>query len=142
MSEQHTTPDLAGLLRRATAAVNRRDFDAVMSFYSADAAFDASRTLFAEFRGRAAIRGIFEEWVHRYEEFEVEPEQLSELGNGVLFSVMRQSGRPRGSTGRVEQREPWVYLFVEGVVSQVTIYPYVEIDEARTAAERLAKERR
>jgi ketosteroid isomerase-like protein len=115
MSEESTTTDLADLLRRATKAVNRRDFDAVMSFYAPDAAFDVSRTLLAEFHGRAAVRGIFEEWVDHYEEFEVEPEALTELGNGVLFSVMRQSGRPRGSTGRVEQRELWVYLFVEGV---------------------------
>ena len=140
MSEESTTSDLAGLLRRATAAVNRRDFDTVMSFYAPDAAFDGSRTLFAEFHGRAAIRGIFEDWVDHYEEFEVEPEALTELGNGVLFSVMRHSGRPRGSTGRVEQRELWVYLFVEGVVTQVTIYPYADIEEARAAAERLAEE--
>jgi len=141
MSEESTTTDLADLLRRATKAVNRRDFDAVMSFYAPDAAFDVSRTLLAEFHGRAAVRGIFEEWVDHYEEFEVEPEALTELGNGVLFSVMRQSGRPRGSTGRVEQRELWVYLFVEGVATQVTIYPYADIDEARAAAERLAQER-
>lgn len=140
-TEGSTTSDLADLLRRATTAVNRHDFDAVMSFYAHDAAFDASRTLFSEFRGQAAVRGIFEEWVDRYEDFEVEPEELSELGNGVLFSVMRRSGRPRGSTGRVEQREPWVYLFVAGLVAEVTIYPHAEIDEAHAAAKRLAEER-
>jgi ketosteroid isomerase-like protein len=139
MSEESTTPHLADLLRRATEAVNRRDFDAVMSFYAPDAAFDVSRTLFAELHGQAAVRGIFEEWMDRYEEFEVQPEARAELGNGVLFSVMRQAGRPRGSTGRVEQRELWVYLFVDGVVAKVTIYPYTDIDEARADAERLAE---
>jgi ketosteroid isomerase-like protein len=52
MPERSTTHDLADLLRRATDAVNRRDFDGVMRFYAPDAAFDVSRTLLAEFHGR------------------------------------------------------------------------------------------
>ncbi len=39
----------------------------------------------------------------------------------------------------VEQRRGWVAVFVEGLISHLTVYP--DIAEARAAAERLAEER-
>jgi hypothetical protein len=46
-----------------------------------------------------------------------------------------------GVTGRVEQRDGYVYRWVEDLMVQLTAYPYGDIGEARAAAERLAKER-
>ena len=68
-----------------------------------------------------------------------EPEDVQDLGNGVTFSVLRDDGRPAGSTGHVETRQAYVLEWVEGMVARATVYS--DIDEARAAAERLAEER-
>jgi hypothetical protein len=141
MPEESTTPDLVELVRQMVEAGNRRDFDAAISYFAPDAVLDTSRTLFVEFHDRGAIRKIVEEWIGGYDEFDAEPETLIDLGNGIIFSVHHQTGRPPGSTGRVEQREAWVYLWVDGLIARITVYPYLDIDEARAAAERLAEER-
>jgi hypothetical protein len=39
----------------------------------------------------------------------------------------------------VEQRRGWVAVFVEGLISRLTVY--ADIDDARAAAERLAESR-
>jgi ketosteroid isomerase-like protein len=137
MREESTTPDLAELTRRAIEAGNRRDLDAVMSFYAEDAVFDgrAAGTLF---EGRAAIRGFTEDWFGAYEELDIELEEVSHLGNGVVFAVVIQDGRPVGSGGHLRQREGWVVLWVRGLIARLTAS---DIDEARAAAERLAEER-
>ena len=73
--------------------------------------------------------------------WEIGFEELLDLGNGVVFALVRQAGRPIGATGYVRQREGWVWVWVEGLIASVTAYPEADIDEARAAAERLAEER-
>jgi ketosteroid isomerase-like protein len=90
--------------------------------------------------GRAAIRGFLPDWFRAFDEFDFELEEVSHLGGGIVFAVVIQDGRLVGSPGRVRQREGWVYLCVGGSIERLTTYP--DIDEARAAAERLAKERR
>jgi hypothetical protein len=41
----------------------------------------------------------------------------------------------------VQQREGWVWVWVDGLITSHTTYPEADIDEARAAAERLAQER-
>ena len=65
------------------------------------------------------------------------PEEVRDLGNGVMFAVVVQNGRPAGSAGHLRQREGWV-LVVRGLIARLTIS---EVGEARAAAERLAGER-
>jgi hypothetical protein len=74
-----------------------------------------------------------------YEEFKAEVEALPDVGNGVVFLVVRQEDRPVGSTGLVRLRMGWVAVFQAGMVERVTVY--TDIDEGRAAAERLAEER-
>ena len=92
-------------------------------------------------RGRAAIRGFLEDWIGAYEEVEWVPEELVDLGNGVVFAVVSQNGRPVGAAGYLHQREGWIYVWVDGLIASQTFYPEAHIDEARAAAERLAEER-
>jgi ketosteroid isomerase-like protein len=42
MTEESATPDLVELSRQRLEAVNRRDLEAVMSFFAADAVWDMS----------------------------------------------------------------------------------------------------
>jgi ketosteroid isomerase-like protein len=137
MREESTTPDLVELTRPSLEAANRRDFDLVVSIYAPDAVLDAEGL--GTFEGRAAIRRFFADMVHSFDESVTEQEEFPDLGNGVGFSVLRQSGRPGGSVGRVEQRFVSVTEWSEGLIVRATFRS--DIDEAGAAAERLAEER-
>ena len=131
-------PDLVELVRRANEAANRRDFDVLMSFFAPHALWE-SPPLGTRFEGRAAIRGFAEDWMGAYEEWHAAPEELFDLGSGVVFAVVRQSGRPVGTVGHIQVREGWVFVWVDGLI--VHVMAYTDINEARAAAERLAEER-
>jgi ketosteroid isomerase-like protein len=139
MAEKANDPDLVALTRRSYEALARRDLDAVVRDYAHDAVFDLSPAGLGSHQGQAAIRGFFEDWISAYEEFEFEPEQILDLGNGVVFVVTRQNARPVGSTGYVQMQHGNVLVWLGGVIVGVTHYN--DIDEARAAAQRLAEER-
>jgi ketosteroid isomerase-like protein len=141
MPDESTTPDLVELGRRANEAANRRDFDASMSTFGADAVWDLSLVGLGTYEGIGAIRGFFEDWIGTYEEYEVSEEESVELGGGVTFVVQRQRARPRGSSAEVTLRYGQVNVWDDGLVVRSTLYPEADIMEARAAAERLAKER-
>jgi ketosteroid isomerase-like protein len=141
MPEESTTRDLLELMRTMAAAANERDFDTADRYYAPDAVWDSSRTGVGIFEGAAAIRRLFEEWRSTFEEWEIGFAEWHAMGNGVVFSLVRQAGRPVGVTGYLRQREPWVWVWVESVITSVTTYPETDMDEARAAAERLAAER-
>jgi ketosteroid isomerase-like protein len=138
MSEESATPDLVELSRRLGEAINRRDFDAVEGFYAPQAAY--RRTELGTFEGAAAIRGLLEDMASSYEEFEGDAEEILDLGNGVTFAVLRARGRPVGSSAEVRIRWAAWALWTECLIERETAY--MDIDEARAAAERLAAERR
>jgi ketosteroid isomerase-like protein len=139
MTEESTTPDLVELVRQAVEAATHRDFDALMSFYAPDAVWDLSPMGVGTFEGRAAIRGFAEDWLGSYEDFEIELQEVLDLGNGVVFVVNRLKGRLAGSTGDTQLRQAWVQVWVDAMM--VRHMSYLDIDEARAAAERLAQER-
>ena len=140
MSEESATPDLIELGRDLFEAANRRDFDTILLGYAPDAVWDMNPLGgLGTFEGHPAIRGFLEDWHANYEELEIAPEEILDLGNGVIFSVIAQKGRPVGSSGDVQQRQAIVVVWVEGLFVRITHYG--DIDEARTAAQRLAEER-
>jgi ketosteroid isomerase-like protein len=139
--EESTTPDLAELVRGAFEAANKRDLDALMAFFAPDALVDMTQTVGVAPRSRTAIRGFVGEWWGAYEEYEIEVEEVLDLGGGVVFAVVPQKARPVGVTGYVRQREGWVWVWVDDLIVSLTVYPEADIDEARATAERLAEER-
>jgi ketosteroid isomerase-like protein len=74
-----------------------------------------------------------------FEDFEVEIEEVLDLGNCVVFTVVRQSGRPAGSSGQVELHYASVTEWTGSMIARVT--HYTDIDEAHAAAEQLAESR-
>ena len=138
MPDESTTPDLVELGHRFLEASNRRDFEAMLSFFAPDAVWEGTG-LGSTFEGVAAIRGFWQEWFGSDEDWEIKPEEILDLGHGVTFAVARGDARPVGSTGRVRARLVLVSEWVEGMAVRVTVY--YDIDEARAAAERLAEER-
>ncbi len=141
MSEESTTADLLELGRRSNEAASRRDFDAQLSVFGADAVWDLSPVGLGVYEGIAAIRGLNEDWVEAYDEYEISEEESVELGGGVTFLVQRQRARPKGSSGEVTLRYGQVNVWDDGLAVRSTFYPEADIDEARAAAERLAEER-
>jgi ketosteroid isomerase-like protein len=139
MSQEPTTPDLMALIGRLVEAANRRDFDTLMSYAAPDLVYDTSPSGFGVYEGLAAIRTFITGYWDTFEELQFELEEFLDLGNGVTFAVNRQYARPVGSTAPIQAREAHVMEWVHGRLMRVTVY--IDIDEARGAAERLAEER-
>jgi ketosteroid isomerase-like protein len=140
MPEESTTPDLLELTRGMFEAASRGDLDAAQSAYAPDAVWEAA-SLGTSFEGVASIRGFWEDWLGAYEEHEMQPEEILDLGNGVVFVAVRISAQPVGSAGSMPVRHrPLVFVWVEGKIVRATAYAD-SVDEGRAAAERLAAER-
>jgi ketosteroid isomerase-like protein len=137
MSEDSTTADPVELVRRLVEASNRRDFDAVESFYAPDVVLRGAQI--GTFEGPAAARGVMEDMIAPFDDFHSETEQVLDLGIGVAFAVVVAKGRIGGASAEVPFRFATVTIWSAGLIEQQT--NYTDIDEARAAAERLAAER-
>jgi ketosteroid isomerase-like protein len=136
MSQEPTT-DVVERTLSAYGSADRGDYEAMMSFFGPDAAWDMSPMGLGLYEGAGAVRRFFEDWRGSYEEYETEAEEVLELGNGVTLAVLVQKGRPRGSDGHVQIRYAAVLQWVDGLIVRVTNYS--DASEARAAAERLAE---
>jgi hypothetical protein len=137
--EESTTPDLAELSQRLLDAGNAGDIDAAMSFYAHDAVYDARRGGL-RLEGREAIRGFFEEWSSVYEEVKIEVQEGRDLGHGVMFTVISQRARLPNTTAWAQEAFALVSIWADGLIQHTA--SYLDIDEGRAAAERVAEERR
>ena len=141
MPAESTTPELLELLRRAFWGMNQHDADAVLELFAPDAIWMNPVGPEPRVEGEAAIRELLLEWWSTFGELSVTLDQVQEIGGGVALAVFRQHGRPGGSSLPVEQKGALVIELANGKVARLAVYP-TDIDEARTAAERLAGERR
>lgn len=139
MTEEPTTPDPLELSAAAFAAAAGHDLDALTAFYATDAVWDMSDGGMGCFEGRPALRRFFEDWWTTWEEHQLAVRDFADYGGGLQFAEVWEGGRLVGSDGRVEHRRGWVTQWAEGLVVRVTVY--LDVDEARAAAERLAEER-
>jgi ketosteroid isomerase-like protein len=140
MSEEPMTRDLGEMTRQAIESVATRDWGVAMSFYGPDSVWDMSQLGLGTYRGVAAIRGVFEDWLGAYEEFEMSVEQVLTLNDGLTLAVVHQDGQPVGSSARVEIRYASVTEWTGSLIVRATSYS--DIDEGRAAAERLAEGQR
>ena len=136
MPDEPTTADPEELTQRFVDALNVGDIDVAMNLYASDVVVEgAMQTL----EGRDAVRGWTQDWRDAFDEFELTAEEVRDLGNCVTFGVSISRGRPRGGAGWVQFRHGVVNTWVDGVVRRSTFY--LDVDQARAAAERLAQER-
>jgi ketosteroid isomerase-like protein len=135
MSEKPPTPQLVELVR---GSIEAEGIEAVLGFYAADGIWDSSPWGMGVFEGKEAVRGFFEDWGSSYADLEWKAEEIRDLGNGVTFAVILQTGRIVES-GSVQLRYAAVAEWTDGLIVRNTTYR--DIDEARAAAERLAEER-
>jgi ketosteroid isomerase-like protein len=138
MPEKSTTPDLVERTRDVLDAASRHDLDAAMGFYAPDAVWDLTDAGLGTIEGVSAIRSFVEDWWGTWANYLLEVEETVDLGQGVVFSSVREDGRLAGSDRHVEQRVAFIFLWAQGVVERQTVL--LDIGLARAAAERLAKE--
>jgi len=100
-SEESTTPDLVERTRLSFAALNRGE---VGDYSSPDIVADTAGYGMGTFAGREAVAGFMKEWTSSFEDLTIEPDEILDLGNGVVLTVYHQEGRPIGSTGYVRAR--------------------------------------
>ena len=105
MAEEGTAFDLVELQKRLTDAVSRRELAAIAAFFAPDAAWDMSPTGTGVFEGHAAIRGFWEDWFASYEEYEVEAEEILDLGNGVSRRPLSPCHGKQSRRGQLGCRE-------------------------------------
>jgi ketosteroid isomerase-like protein len=139
MSEESPTRDLVRLSYRRIEAVNRRDLEAVVSFFATDAVWDMSPIDMGICVGHAAIRDALKSWWEMFPGVVSELDEVLDLGNGVVLQTVTQRGRLPGTTGEIRQRSARVLIMVDGLIEALTSYN--DINEASSAAERLARER-
>jgi uncharacterized protein (TIGR02246 family) len=137
VTDESTTPDLVERVREGFDAFGRGDFDAVARFFAPDAVWDMTGG--ETFEGIAAIRGFMEEFVSHFESFEVEVEEIRDLGGEVVIAINTMRGYALGSAMEVRQRGLFVYEGKAGLAVRCT--GSSDIDKGRAAGERLAKER-
>jgi ketosteroid isomerase-like protein len=122
--------------RRLYAALNLRDFDAVMETFAPTAVWDVSRWGLGTHSGLKAIRQFLEDWFGKLEHYEVEVEDLEDLGNGIVFVVVTQLAQQTRRRAALRVRSAPVYTWVDERIALITLYPNVE--EGRVAARRAA----
>ncbi len=111
------------LLREATDAVNRRDFDAFVAFLSPDVVWESrSSSPFPGFRdvyrGRAEVREWVAELFDVIEDIRIEVGEITDLGDDRLLVAFVRTGRGKGSGLPAELRDWWVVGFAEGLITR------------------------
>jgi ketosteroid isomerase-like protein len=138
MAEESTTTELAKLARQYVEAMNSSDLDAAMALFAPDSVLDTGGPL-GRFEGADSIRRYLADWMGAFDEFAIGVDEFADLGGGVTFVVSEQTGRPKGTGVRLRLRYANVIIWVGSRAMQITQSP--DVDEARAAAERLAKGR-
>jgi ketosteroid isomerase-like protein len=137
MRGESTASDLVAMVRAAIDAANRGDYDALAGFLAPDVVWRSLDGL-GTFEGVSAVRGFLEEFGGAYESFDTQAEEILDLGCGVVFAVIRHTARLGSGVGRVDERFAWVLAVEDGAV--VRALGAQDIEQARTAGERLAEE--
>ena len=93
------------IVSRVYEAAARRDADTIFQLYDEDVVLDASRLgMFATpFRGHQGLRQLFREWHEGWGEIEYSYDELIDLGDDSVVSVVTRHARGRGSGAEVER---------------------------------------
>jgi ketosteroid isomerase-like protein len=112
-------------VREAMDALNRLDVEAFLALLSADVVWEENPDLpgLREiYRGRAEVRGWFEELLEVAESPHIELERITELGDDRVFTENFVSGRGKGSGVPVELRWWGVYWIAEGKIARRQVF--------------------
>lgn len=123
------------LVRAAWQAWDRREMEAIFSFYDPAIVWDQTHApvqLSGVYRGHEGVRQFFREWLSPFENFYAYAEEFIDAGDAVVVRV-RQGGRGRQSGVEVEMPHYWqVYRLRDGRAVRIEVYS--DEREAREAA--------
>jgi ketosteroid isomerase-like protein len=139
MTPKSTASDVIELTRGVFAGASRKDPDDMLELHAPEAVWDLSDAGLGTLAGVEAIRSFLDDWFGAFAGYQVDVEETVDLGAGVVFVVVNARGRPVGMDASVEQRRAWSIVWENGNVVQAA--SYLDLDQARAAAERLAEER-
>jgi ketosteroid isomerase-like protein len=113
-------------VRRSYEIVNRRDFELALAAqdpdvrisYAPDPAGRAPPDLVGEFRGEAGFRHTWGAWLDSFEDLRLEPDEVTDLGDGRLLVGLRAVGRGTESGVPTGQRGFTLYSFHRGRVAR------------------------
>jgi ketosteroid isomerase-like protein len=105
----------AEIVRRAHAALNSGDVDALVALCDAKFRLDMSDRVFnpAVYEGHDGIRRFYAEVRDVWASYVWEPEELIEAGHEVV-ALLRSTGKGRGSGAEVEHQTAMVWSVREG----------------------------
>jgi len=127
--------DLLDLTGEAYAALNRRDFDALLAMFGPASVWDVSRWGLGTHAGLDSIHHLMDDWFGSLDDYEVQIEEMTDLGNGVVALVVTQVARLKGG-GAMRVRSAPVFVWSGTTIASVTLYP--DIEEGRAAAAQAA----
>jgi ketosteroid isomerase-like protein len=92
-------------LRRGYEALNRGEVESVLELIDPDIEWQPGQDdpQFGTFTGRAGFETLLRSWSESFDEFRVEPVEMTIAGDSVVV-VVRQSGRGHGSGVALEAR--------------------------------------
>ena len=97
------------------------------------------------YRGGEELASVMAEWIDMFDDFHVEPGEISETG-GKVVAVLQVSGLIKGSDQQVAMEEVHVMSLREGMFSEVREYPTksealkaLGLSESMTFANRFVK---
>jgi ketosteroid isomerase-like protein len=117
---QPVTAAPAETVRAVMDAYNARDMDAMMARFSGDVVWHTTEGFLwpGPYRGRDAVRGLFEHWWQGWDTGRVDPTELEAEGDRVMMSADIH-GRTAGDGSDVHVALNWVFYVRDGLIELV-----------------------
>jgi ketosteroid isomerase-like protein len=117
---QRVTPEPSETVRAVIDAYNARDMDAMMARFRDDAIWHTTPGFLwpGPYRGRDAVRGLFEHWWQGWSTGSVEATQFEAKGQRVMVSA-DVHGRSAGDGSDLHVALNWVFYVRDGSIELV-----------------------
>jgi ketosteroid isomerase-like protein len=117
------TGDPSEIVRAVISAYNERDMDSMLARFDPDVVWHTTPGFLwpGPYRGREAVRGLFERWWQGWDTGYAEADELVESNGAVMVSA-DVHGRSAGDGLDVHVRLTWVFHVREGLIDLVRSY--------------------
>jgi ketosteroid isomerase-like protein len=117
------TGDPSDIVRAVISAYNERDMDSMLARFDPDVVWHTTPGFLwpGPYRGREAVRGLFERWWQGWDTGYAEADELVESNGAVMVSA-DVHGRSAGDGLDVHVRLTWVFHVREGLIDLVRSY--------------------
>jgi ketosteroid isomerase-like protein len=108
------------IVRLAYEAFATGDMEAVRAIVHPEAVLDVTRTHLEPrvFHGHDGFAELLDSWTAVWDDYRAELDELIDAGDRYVVAVVRESGGPPGSQGRVEHRRGAVFTVSDGRITR------------------------